>query len=474
LSPKDVKELPLFRTIGIPDKGPKVRTVTMGNYFLQRSMKSFHDSIMETLRSIPEDGTHFQSIAAQAVKDWTAKGIQPFCYDLTSATDLYPEIIQFITMNHIYPGIAREWHSIIRKVKSKDTQRNIWFEFGVGQPMGLYSSWPAFTLSHHMLIRFAFSNVRKDYRFNYYIIGDDIAIKCPIAAREYERLILGLGVPISKSKSVIPDNIKDPTNKVGELAKRYFVNGVEITPVRPYQLESLSGASWPLMLEFTKILIDRWGLESTDIIRTLDTSYVKGSFLTWVDKTHRKKLLLIALQPPLRLPLTGVSPNWWPKENTFSLAFECAKKFVISDKVQQIVEDICYISDNMKVGIGTELLLPNDSSDILVHPLHKVLTLLKEDVKRICRLYDSEELSLKEDVYTLGINIELLLSMVNDGKTYKDYKTLKVKRQLATARAQLDTWAQMINEYSFRPVDKDYPVVKSSKLFYTEEDWLDY
>jgi hypothetical protein len=419
---------------------------------------------METLRNIPEDGTYRQDKAAQTVKEWTLQGHQPWCFDLTSATDLFPVVIQFIVMNGLYPEISREWYSLIRNARTYDSTRNIWYNFEVGQPMGLYSSWAAFSISHHILIRFAFASVGLDFRGRYYIIGDDVAILDSKAAVKYEELILGLGVPISKSKSITPYLKVSGSLPSAEIAKRYFVNGKELTPVRPYELESLSGAGWPLALEFFQKLIHRWGHEDMNQILSIGPVALESPFLMWVDKIHRKKLLLIALSPHSPALLTGVRPDWWPSDK--SLYFLEAAGFVTSEKMAILVENMFYVFNNRKAILRSDT--QPDDHQYLNHPVHKSLVLLEEDLKAISRAVADGVVNYSM-IYGLGLNLELMVSMTKDNKTFKDYKSLQVKRSQATAEYTLDVWAQLINEIGYKPKDEGWPRVKSTMI--QEDDW---
>jgi len=62
------------------------------------------------------------------------------------------------------------------------TERNFSYEgkdyrYSVGQPMGAYSSWAAFTLTHHLVVQFCSYKKGKFPFNNYIILGDDIVIK---------------------------------------------------------------------------------------------------------------------------------------------------------------------------------------------------------------------------------------------------------------------------------------------------------
>jgi len=100
-------------------------------------------------------------------------------------------------------------------------------KYGAGQPQGAYTSWTTFALCHHLVVRVAAHNVLKTFDFDsYFLLGDDIVIwGDERVAKEYLRLITKvLGVEISLEKSLISQNSF-------EFAKRFFYQGIEVSPL---------------------------------------------------------------------------------------------------------------------------------------------------------------------------------------------------------------------------------------------------
>jgi hypothetical protein len=121
--------------------------------------------------------------------------------------------------------------------------------YAVGQPMGLLTSWAAFSITHHVIINW----LKKDKSF-YAVIGDDVGISSKEGAMRYRSFMESIGVSINDSKSLIP---KDNT-KVAEIAKRLFLAGNEISPIPPRVLiESTKGTEG--LLEFLQVLANRTG-----------------------------------------------------------------------------------------------------------------------------------------------------------------------------------------------------------------------
>ncbi|KAK4362911.1 hypothetical protein RND71_018152 [Anisodus tanguticus] len=108
--------------------------------------------------------------------------------------------------------------------------------FVIGALMGFYRAWPAFALTHHLVIWFVEAQVYLGVPFTRYAtIGDDIIIRDEQVAECYRELISPLNVPFSLEKSLV--------SSVGalEFAKRFFIRGVtkEFFPVSYHILRSL-------------------------------------------------------------------------------------------------------------------------------------------------------------------------------------------------------------------------------------------
>lgn len=96
------------------------------------------------------------------------------------------------------PDFGRIWCNLISD-RDFDYQKNK-YRYRVGQPMGFYSSWAVFALTHHCVVRAAAarSGVTKP---QYALLGDDIVLEAAIAPA-YLQLLRELGVGISTGKSL--------------------------------------------------------------------------------------------------------------------------------------------------------------------------------------------------------------------------------------------------------------------------------
>nr|UJQ92537.1 MAG: putative RNA-dependent RNA polymerase [Mitoviridae sp.] len=199
----------------------KVRIFVMGNPVFQTVLRPIHDWSMGVLRSLGTDGTYNQHRPLDRLI-----GIRVlYSYDLKSATDLFPaELIRSLVISFFGIEFGTAWYDIITgsemkvpddRYITKDPRRT---RFTRGQPLGLYSSWSLFTMTHHMIVWMAAERVYPGRVFlNYAILGDDLVIGDAYVAKEYSILLTSAGGVISKEKSLISQN------GCLEFAKRFII-----------------------------------------------------------------------------------------------------------------------------------------------------------------------------------------------------------------------------------------------------------
>jgi hypothetical protein len=230
-----------------PDGGGKTRTICIPDIWTQSWLKPIHLYLMNrVLPKLPCDGTFSHDLSARRVRRRTLHE-SLYCFDLTAVTDRLPIKLQERVLTSLLgTELAQAWKSII-------VERDIYFNgrtirYAVGQPMGMLSSWAAMAITHHMIINYC----KKDKSF-YQVIGDDMVMSSKVASEKYRDICEKLGIEINRSKSVIP---KTASDKCGEIAKRVFSSGCEISPIPPKVLiqatEDLSG-----LLEFIRVLVSR-------------------------------------------------------------------------------------------------------------------------------------------------------------------------------------------------------------------------
>lgn len=217
------------------EPGGKARPFAICDFFSQSSLKSIHSFTMKWLRSIDEDSSKEHSMAAKTVKEWTSdKDSKIWSYDLTSATDRFPVFLQEIVLEQMFGSDIKDcWKDIILN-RTFTGPKNEEVRFAVGQPLGALSSWSVFSITHHLILQTAANYGQQNFCWfkSYRMIGDDIVIHNNTrVAERYKSILESLSVDISINKSITPEQCSDGI--VGEVAKRLFHNGFEVTPLPP-------------------------------------------------------------------------------------------------------------------------------------------------------------------------------------------------------------------------------------------------
>lgn len=203
----------------IHDVEGKTRVIGICDYWTQSVLRNLHFSILDILKTIPGDCTYDQTsrLGKIVARD------SFYSMDLTSATDRFPVEVQEYILGHLYGRTpAAAWKRILTKWEFNIQGET--YRYAVGQPMGAYSSWAAFALSHHLIVRVAamragFNPWSYD---NYMLLGDDLVLGDDQVASHYKAILDTLDVPISKTKTHV-------SKDTYEFAKRWWHKGKDIS-----------------------------------------------------------------------------------------------------------------------------------------------------------------------------------------------------------------------------------------------------
>jgi hypothetical protein len=205
----------------IPDPEGKSRIIAIFDYWSQNFLKQIHDEHFRFLRTLSNDRTFTQD----PILPKPPEGHKYYSFDLTAATDRFPISLQSKLISKMYgTALAKSWEEILIGTPFLVPWTGEYCKYASGQPMGAYSSWSTFTITHHVILHYIhdYLNISEKY---YVILGDDIVIWHDDVAREYLRIMKELGVGISIPKSHICANMY-------EFAKRLFLDGKEITGIQ--------------------------------------------------------------------------------------------------------------------------------------------------------------------------------------------------------------------------------------------------
>lgn len=309
----------------ISEGGGKTRPIAIPDIWSQSVLKPIHNYLMNLLKRMPNDGTFSHSALAERVKAFTFHH-SLYCYDLTAATDRLPLFIQKEILRPLLGEIVDWWAKLMSEREFTYKGKSV--TYAVGQPMGLLSSWPAMALAHHIIINY----VKKDKSF-YAVIGDDMVMHRPEAALEYRRLMESLGVEIKLEKTLIPSS-NEP--KVANIAKRYFRNGIDISPIPP-----------KVLIESTKNL--EGFIEFLEVLASRTSKFQDSPDISWSDainsiwKTNRDYCSEEA-QAVVSCPIVGYFPfidnNRKPMMllTELPLAWDSSKYSLIKNLLDQFLE----------------------------------------------------------------------------------------------------------------------------------------
>jgi hypothetical protein len=228
----------------LPEPAGKTRIIAMVDGWTQMAMKPVHDLLFHLLSKIKQDGTFDQMAPAVKLAERGHKIF--FSYDLSSATDRFPVLLQQPVLALLLgPKLASLWVSLLTDrtfmvpprvdKKIKPFKSEDYIRYGAGQPQGALTSWAAFSLTHHILVQYAAYKAYHSWKWfeDYALLGDDIVIADVKVANEYLALLRVIGVEVGLAKSLIS------RNGSFEFAKRTWVAGQDASAI---SLQSIGAA----------------------------------------------------------------------------------------------------------------------------------------------------------------------------------------------------------------------------------------
>lgn len=226
------KDLLLGRISLASEPAGKTRLFAIGNFWIQSLLKPLHNRLMSILKGLKMDGTYDQMKQFNRATKLSCN-LASWSYDLSKATDRFPLLILQEVMQHLFSKeISVLWYKLMILIPYSYGNKS--YHWRVGQPLGLFTSWAIFALTHHLTVQYcAYKAYGKLIYFkDYSLLGDDIVIWNRKVAQMYLHFMNDIGVAINLTKSVTGSK-KD--NRI-EFAKRVA-----------YQGQNISGLGFPLI-----------------------------------------------------------------------------------------------------------------------------------------------------------------------------------------------------------------------------------
>jgi hypothetical protein len=194
----------------VKDGGWKVRWIANPFRLHQLALRPLGEALFKSLRRLPWDCTFEQDKAHKVIQDHLKSGRIAYAVDLTAATDRFPLSLQLAVLESVYP--INEHVLLFR-----DLSRGLWrspigtVRWAKGQPMGLYPSFPAFALTHGLLL-LHLSGTR--YKKQFFVLGDDVVILDCELYKRYIHLLDKLECPVDVNKCIISNQITEFAGKI--------------------------------------------------------------------------------------------------------------------------------------------------------------------------------------------------------------------------------------------------------------------
>lgn len=236
----------------LQEQGCKARVVFQPNARVQLCFYPLHKFLAKLNRVLfPESCVEDQVSGVYLALENLEAGNDIHSVDLSSATDRFPRKFSLEILRDLgCDEHARALEQICYEaMPCADSDKDLRYE--VGQPMGLYGSFPLFNLSNLLVAACAqdiaerhIKSTDKLIRFRggstFSILGDDIILSDERVAKTYRNLMFNLGCDISLSKTF--------SGKVGEFAGFVFAPTSEgkYTAFRPYKVPEGTKITNPL------------------------------------------------------------------------------------------------------------------------------------------------------------------------------------------------------------------------------------
>lgn len=192
----------------LQEGGAKARVIACPSFWVQAYFLPLHQILSSMLTAVESENSSRRGIScvldqnrgAFFLKDCLDKGKEIYSFDLSSATDRFPRSLQtrFLVANGL-----KDWAKPIDEVSQGPfwfSEKHTFVQYSVGQPMGLYGSFPLFHLTHYRLLEDCAKQAGAT-RNSFAVLGDDVLIQNRDVAMRYQDAIEKLGISISRAKS---------------------------------------------------------------------------------------------------------------------------------------------------------------------------------------------------------------------------------------------------------------------------------
>lgn len=196
----------------LQEPGGKLRSIASPLRLHQEALRPLGQELYDVTKSLPWDCTFDQMKAIPHIQSHLRQGGQISSIDLSSATDHFPLSLQMTALRAIF--FKDDWdhlelfERISRSVWSSPLGKLQWTK---GQPLGLYPSFAAFTLTHGLLL---WHLNHCEFHNDFFVVGDDVVILSDELRLAYISVLDRMGCPYSVDKSLTSSKLAEFAGKI--------------------------------------------------------------------------------------------------------------------------------------------------------------------------------------------------------------------------------------------------------------------
>jgi len=196
----------------IQEPGGKLRSVASPYRIHQEALRPLGKLLYDLVKDSPWDCTFDHSKALSHIQSHLSLGGRVHSVDLSSATDLFPLTIQMDVLRTVIPKRQSMHVDLFEEISRSDWKSKLGLlQWTKGQPLGLYPSFAAFTLTHGLLLLYLNGGRHAN---QFFVLGDDVVILSDELEKNYIAMLDRMRCPWSKEKSLASNDLCEFAGKL--------------------------------------------------------------------------------------------------------------------------------------------------------------------------------------------------------------------------------------------------------------------
>jgi hypothetical protein len=197
----------------IQEPGFKLRAVANPARVYQAVLKPMGDVLYQKLAMLPWDCTHDQTRPFTRIQNHLSNNLTAHAIDLSNATDRFPLSLQMVVLDKLFhrKDAMNLFFDLSKSKWQCSLTSNGLIQWSTGQPLGLYPSFAAFSLTHGMIL-YALNGMKHNDCF--FVLGDDVVILDDALFTAYMLFLEEMDIPFSPSKTISSPTLSEFGGKI--------------------------------------------------------------------------------------------------------------------------------------------------------------------------------------------------------------------------------------------------------------------